>query len=207
MGLTYNGRGFPGVLLARLYKNAYVKIIIYVTSEFIFSLYYEYIMVKLVDKTALVLQIIGLLERKSENFVKAAKTAHADATGEESKAENKYDTRGLEASYLAGAQAAMAAESAKDLACYKTIRLKEFTHDSKIDLTAFIELESEEGVQSFYFMGPKSGGLGVEYEGNRVLLITPSAPLGRELMGREVGDFIEINASNSKKGYEIVGVS
>ena len=37
-------------------------------------------------------------------MTKAALAAHEAATHSESKAEDQYDTRGLEASYLAGAQ-------------------------------------------------------------------------------------------------------
>ena len=40
-----------------------------------------------------------------EIYTRAAKASHAEATAEENRAENKYDTRGLEASYLATGQA------------------------------------------------------------------------------------------------------
>lgn len=158
------------------------------------------------NKSELVSKIIELLERESQNLSAAARTAHADATGEESKAENKYDTRGLEASYLAGAQSAMASESIRNLACYRAIELKKFTNDSKIGLTALIELESESGKRSFYFLGPKSGGLEMECEGTKVLLITISSPLGKKLIGREVGDLVEIKAGGVRKEYEVVGI-
>ena len=50
------------------------------------------------------------LEAEMQVMISAALIAREDATHEESKAEDKYDTRGLEASYLAGAQAKRAAE-------------------------------------------------------------------------------------------------
>ena len=90
------------------------------------------------NKQQFVNKIIELLEQEVLNLSNAAKIAHADATGEESKAENKYDTRGLEASYLAGAQAVMASDSAQNLSCYSNMQISEFTNDSKIALTAFI---------------------------------------------------------------------
>ena len=158
------------------------------------------------NKQELVSQIVTLLEKEAANLTKAAQTSHADATGEESKAENKYDTRGLEASYLAGAQAAMATESMQNIFCYKTIKLYEFNSDSKIALTAFIELESDDGKRSFYFLGPKNGGVEIEQNGIKVLLITPSSPIGRQLIGCTVGDCISTNIGNTKKNYEVVNI-
>lgn len=160
----------------------------------------------MINKQELLLRIIELLSREAENLTNAAKTAHADATAPESKAENKYDTRGLEASYLAGAQAKMAAESLLNISSYKTIQLKEFTNKSKIALTAFIELESDDGSRNFYFLGPKGGGTIIEYDGMKVLLITPSSPLGAILLGREVGDCVKIGSGNNLKEYEIISI-
>jgi transcription elongation GreA/GreB family factor len=159
------------------------------------------------NKQTLVHSIIEALTREAENLASAAKTAHADATDSESKAENKYDTRGLEASYLAGAQAKMAASSLQDIAAYKNIELKAFTNESKIALTALVELESADGSRAIYFIGPKGGGTEVKHEGVRVLLITPYSPLGGKLIGHEVGDCITMQAGGIKKEYEIISIS
>ena len=56
------------------------------------------------NKRELVNQIIQQLTGEVEVLFKAARAAHAEATHEQSKAEDKYDTRGLEASYLARGQ-------------------------------------------------------------------------------------------------------
>lgn len=51
--------------------------------------------------------------------IKVARTAHAEATHEESRPEDKYDTRGLEAAYLASGQAKQAAEAKRAIAQYE----------------------------------------------------------------------------------------
>lgn len=158
------------------------------------------------NKQELVGNIIDLLSKEAENLASAARIAHADATNAESKAENKYDTRGLEASYLAGAQAKMASTSLQNIAAYKNIELKEFTNKSRIELTALVELESDDGSRSFYFLGPKGGGTEIEHNGIRILLITPSSPLGGKLIGREVGDCIRMQAGDVSREYEIISI-
>ncbi len=158
----------------------------------------------MINKKKLLEEIIEILSLDIDNLSKAARVAHADATNEESKAENKYDTRGLEASYLAGAQAKMAFEAAQNLACYKNLELKEFSNKSRVSLTAIVELEAEDGSRSFYFIGPKSGGVEINHSGTKVFLITPSSPLGQKLIGREVGDSVKVAAAGVKKIYEVV---
>ena len=56
-----------------------------------------------------------ILATELEGYARSARAAHAEATDEQSKAENKYDTRGLEASYLAHGQSRQAAETAEAL--------------------------------------------------------------------------------------------
>ena len=50
------------------------------------------------DKRLVIEAIIARLGDDLDVLCKAARASHAEATHESSKAENKYDTRGLEAS-------------------------------------------------------------------------------------------------------------
>jgi len=60
------------------------------------------------NKSDLLTQIIASLQESLEALQNTARASHAEATHESSKPENKYDTRGLEAAYLAGGQARQA---------------------------------------------------------------------------------------------------
>lgn len=62
------------------------------------------------NKQALIQKVVEKLTADLALYFKAATIARAEATHEQSKAENKYDTRGLEASYLARGQSKQAAE-------------------------------------------------------------------------------------------------
>src|SRR5437879_11863515 len=85
-------------------------------------------------KTQLVKEIVGKLNESLATLQKAARAAHAEATHESSKAENKYDTRGLEAAYLAGGQARQAKEIMDSIALYEALALKEFAPGEPIGL-------------------------------------------------------------------------
>src|SRR5205085_5934240 len=111
-------------------------------------------------KQALVRKIVAALTEELERFVKAARASHAEATDPQSKAEHKYDTRGLEAAYLAGGQARKVAEVEESIGLFQKLKLAEFGPESLIDYGALVLVEMR-GAKTWYFIGPRSGGLEV----------------------------------------------
>jgi hypothetical protein len=90
----------------------------------------------------LIRQIVASLRESFGVLEKAARASHAEATHESSKAESKYDTRGLEAAYLAGGQARQAKEILDSIKLYETLTTRDFAADEPIDLTALVELDA-----------------------------------------------------------------
>ena len=138
------------------------------------------------NKTQVLNQIIDSLTESLEVLAKAAKASHAEATHESSKAENKYDTRGLEAAYLAGGQARQAREIMESIKVYQALTPKTFGLEDLVDLGALVEVELDR-TRSLYFIGPRNGGLEVMVERKEVTVITPQSPLGQTLMGKKAG--------------------
>src|SRR5437764_5325650 len=96
-----------------------------------------------IEKQDLLKRIIEALSDSLAVLEKAARAAHDEATHESSKAENKYDTRGLEAAYLAGGQARQAREILESNKGYGSLAVKEFGAGDAIELSAVGELETE----------------------------------------------------------------
>jgi transcription elongation GreA/GreB family factor len=159
-----------------------------------------------VDKAALIQQIIVALESELEGYARSARAAHAEATDEQSKAENKYDTRGLEASYLARGQSRQAAEVVDAIQRYQALGSEAFGPGEPVDLGALVELE-DEGGRELYFLGPRAGGLEIVLAGRTVLVITPQSPLGQRLVGRKQGDRFEIPVSRKSRACRVTAVS
>lgn len=144
-------------------------------------------------KSALLKAIIARLDAELALSLHAARTAAAGATDEQNKAENKYDTRGLELSYLAAGQGRKIAEAEATLEQFRTLALRDFGPLDPIDLSALITLESGKKTaeaQPLYFLAPRGGGTEVRHAGRDVLVITPQSPLGQQLLGRRAGDRI-----------------
>ncbi len=85
----------------------------------------------------------------------AAKQAHQAATGDESVAENKYDTFGLEASYLAHGQSQRVIECEQDWLLFSKKALHLHRIDHPVTLWTLVELEALNSTLSekniFYF--------------------------------------------------------
>ena len=156
-------------------------------------------------KIQLLKQIVAALTENLEVLTKAARASHAEATHESSKAENKYDTRGLEAAYLAGAQAKQAREILDSIARYESLPIKEFAPGDPVDLTALVELETD-GVSSTYFIGPKNGGLEIIHDRREIMVITPQSPLGQNLTGRKAGERWSTKLNGATVKYHLVSV-
>jgi transcription elongation GreA/GreB family factor len=158
------------------------------------------------NKLEIIRGIVARLEEKVGMYRHAAQAAHEEATHEESKAEDKYDTRGLEASYLAAGQARHMEEAAAALQDFSTMFVKKFAAAEPIDVSALVQIETRKQKQ-MYFVGPGAGGIEVEHQGQSVLVITPQSPLGRQLVGRKKGDKFKLKIGPFTDEYKIVSVA
>jgi transcription elongation GreA/GreB family factor len=157
-------------------------------------------------KRALMELILAHLDGELDTLMRSAKAAHEAATHEESKAEDSHDTRGLEASYLAGAQMARIESLRKVIHNYQTLELRDFAKKDPIGIGALVELDLN-GKAVHCFLVATGGGTTVVHEGQRVQVITPQSPLGEALLGRRAGDLAEVETRESTLEYEIVGVA
>ena len=158
------------------------------------------------NKALLLEEIVSALEAIYKGSVDAAMQASDTATDKESVAENKYDTFGLEASYLAHGQTERMLECEANLAAFNKLVPAVFTETMPIAIGALITLEDKLGSEQVLFLGPAAGGLKVCCEEKDIMLITRSAPLGAALFGRFKGDEVEIDLGGKKKWYEITCV-
>jgi transcription elongation GreA/GreB family factor len=134
----------------------------------------------------------------------AAKTAHDTATHEESIAENKYDTLGLEASYLAQGHA----ERVND--CYKSIELFQPAFNEKptgkIAIGSLVCLEDSSEKQKWFYLGPASGGLTVDIKGVTIQIVTPGAPMGKQLLDKQVDDEVSLKIADVNHEYAVIEI-
>ena len=141
-------------------------------------------------KSRVVAEVCAKLEQDLERTVMAARATEAAATDPESRAEGKYDTRGLEASYLAAGQSEQVEGLVKSL---RLMRIADyfpvFSSGDQIKSGALVEVELA-AERLFFLLAPSAGGLEVELDGIEVTVLAPGAPLRAKLEGYSVGNSI-----------------
>ena len=140
----------------------------------------------MINKPHVIEHLRFALSAQLETAKTAAKTAHDTATHEENVAENKYDTLGLEAAYLAQGQAQRVNE------CYLSIQqfeqsFKEVITD-KVIVGSLVCVEYESAAQAWFYIGPNAGGLVIEHKQYQIQVLTPHAPLGKALLNKQCDD-------------------
>lgn len=160
---------------------------------------------RLEDKTQLLAQLVARLQKERNTLEEATKATYEAATHEEAAAENKYDTRGLEASYLAGAQSKRTAEIEQAIRAFERITPRLFGEETPLALGAVVKLENEDDTR-WYILGPHEGGLKITWEDREIVVITPPSPLGQQLIGNVLGEVIEIKSPAGLVELEITEV-
>lgn len=141
-------------------------------------------------KAELVERIRAELRSRFERLSGAARDAHAAATDPGSKAESKYDTRNLEASYLAKGQARQVEELADSVRIFESLVLPDFGIEDPIDAGALVEVELN-GDTAFFLLAPVGGGMTLDHFGSELTVLTPDSPMYQRLIGLRMGDSLE----------------
>ena len=158
------------------------------------------------NKRAILNKIIAKLVAELEVYFRAAQFSRTEATHESNKAENKYDTRGLEASYLARGQSKQVAELEVAIVEFKKLGVKKFSATATIGIGALVELK-QLGETSFYFLGPRAGGTEIVHDKKEILVITQQSPLGEQLVGKKAREIIQLKLGKEVRVAKVIAVA
>ncbi|MDD4736712.1 MAG: hypothetical protein PHP44_11480 [Kiritimatiellae bacterium] len=146
------------------------------------------------NKKTILNQILVRLEEELLRKRQAVDEARAEATDEETRAENEYDTRGLESSYLARGHALQFEALAADVQSLRAMTMFVFTN-KPLDVGALAEVELN-GEKMLFFLLPCAGGTTVVSGGREITVITPDSPMGSKLLNRKEGDVFSLRAGS-----------
>ncbi|HEY6724523.1 MAG TPA: GreA/GreB family elongation factor [Polyangiaceae bacterium] len=144
-----------------------------------------------VDKARVLAALRHELEAQLELAQAAQHHAQAGATHEESKPENDKDTRAVEASYLARGQARRVVDLEEAVVKVNALVPRAFSAELPVALGAVVKLEHDAG-SLWYLLAPAGGGLSISTGSLVLTVVTPQSPVGKALLGRRVGDDVDI---------------
>lgn len=158
------------------------------------------------DKLLLQQQVLHQLAKDLLHTEQAVRAAHEAATHEENIAENKYDTLGLEAAYLATGQARRAQAIRQAMVYWRQFAPVPYDAHQGIQLGALVWLEDAGGKQQLLFLGPDGGNMKLPNAVAPIQVISSNAPLGKALLGKGEGDEVTIQVASSPQQFEVLRV-
>ncbi|MEE9367371.1 MAG: hypothetical protein V3V05_00750 [Pontiella sp.] len=149
------------------------------------------------NKTMILKAVITEMEEELRRQMAAQSVAAEGATHAESKAETKWDTCGLEQSYLARGLAQQFEKLAKQVHDLRAFKPADFA-GKPIGVGALVEAESD-GYKDVFFLLECGGGVDLKVEGCEITVITPESPVGAALQGKKQGDTYSFRAGMEGK--------
>jgi transcription elongation GreA/GreB family factor len=142
-----------------------------------------------------------------EVIIQSQKEAQEGATHEEARAEGDKDMRSTETSYLARGLAQRVSDLRAAAAKLANMALRRFSEEDPIEVGALLELEDDDDNSRLYFLAPAGGGLEVKVASQTIRVITPQAPLGTALLGKELDDDIELSSPGGTRTLVITALA
>ncbi len=133
----------------------------------------------------------------------SAKSNFEFATDQEFKAESKYDTRALEASYLASAEAKRVEELKLEVQILEDVDLTASMRLGEICIGALVELSHKNQLRK-YFLIPTAGGTMIQVKEETVLVVSVFSPIGDALLGLKSGDDFEVETPKETRLYKVI---
>jgi len=139
------------------------------------------------NKVGFLDSLIDSLRREALHAVNASADAADYATNNESRAESKWDTQCIEASYLAVGQASQARQWADAVEVLQSQRDTLLRRNIDISLGALFKCDLAGCAAVFFFSGV-AGGQVITVNGIEVTVITAHSPLAKCLRGLKIGE-------------------
>jgi len=151
-----------------------------------------------VDKETVIKAFVEKFESELSALILSAKTAHAAATHEESRAEDRHDTFAIEASYLAAGQAARVAELQKTLQEFNGFL-------GHLKSAKLISYQCDQGIFHALF-AHLGGGTKIHIDSDCFQVLSVKSSLGEELMHSNAGESVVFEHRGVEKEYRIIAV-
>ncbi len=149
------------------------------------------------DKARIVKAVVAALEEELRRQLKGQQSAAEGATHAEARAETKWDTCGLEQSYLARGLAKQVESLALQVEELRSFVPSDFT-GQPIGVGALVETEMN-GEALVFFLLNCGGGTELDVDGREITVITPESPVGASLIGKRQAEVYSFRAGATGK--------
>lgn len=143
------------------------------------------------DKQEVIAHIKRILNENLEVAKKSYDLSKNDLTELPTRNESRYDTMGIETSWLADGLADRISELERDI--YEIDKLKIPANKNIVLICSLVYLKNiTDNKDEKYIILPAGGGQEIPYNGTPIQIISNNAPLSQSLFGKKKGDRVEL---------------
>ena len=163
------------------------------------------------DKSDLIAQLVRQLEATARTALAAKDAAALEAREGATPDEKREDARAAhQLNIMGGAQQKRAQQALAEVDALQRFKPTKLAMTSSISVGAIVEIEDEDsGEGRTFFLAPVGAGMTLTGPGGDGLLsvVTPSSPIGKAVLGRKVGDVIDVTVDGETREWAISYVS
>jgi transcription elongation GreA/GreB family factor len=162
------------------------------------------------DKQDLMTQLERQLREKARDAARSARECADEAMNGASSKEKTVDSRvAIEFASLARGQKERATKATSALQAIEGFTPPALSNRSRVEVGAVVEIEDEEsGEGRTFFLAPVGAGmtlLGPDGDGH-LSVVTPVSPIGKAVLGKRVGDVVDVTVKGDVREWQIVWV-
>ena len=156
----------------------------------------------MLDKNQIVEKLIFIYKEESEKLNQIIQDSKKYINESDMKQEGKYDTRAIEAGYLAGAQRKRLAEIKIDIALLEKIQI--VNNKQRVVVSSIVHCLINNEKEDMFFISPSTGGINLQFGENSVHIVSQKSPLGEAILSMENGDYFEVESPKGEIEYQIL---
>ncbi|MDA8792895.1 hypothetical protein N9N67_06585 [Bacteriovoracaceae bacterium] len=157
-------------------------------------------------KKHLIQETIAYLEQELEQASNALASTKSYSQSSDLKQEGKYDTRAIEAGYLAGAQKKRVEELRRDLAIMSNLDEKVLVKNDSISVFSVVELKDETDNISYYFLCSTPAPSSFQINGLKICSVTLESPFGQALINLKTDDDFSLEIGPEEREYLVKSI-
>lgn len=156
-----------------------------------------------IDTKKLLVNVISYLEDDLARNLEVKNASVEYKKSEDFKQESKYDTRAIEAGYLAGALNKRYEENKLELNLLRSFELPNHQDTVQVGHVVCIKENSQE---MYYFILPITGGKNINLNHIDIQVISNKSPIGSAILGLAVNDYFDFQGPKGIKELEILAI-
>jgi transcription elongation GreA/GreB family factor len=162
------------------------------------------------DKSQLVAQLVARLEASARTALSAREAAAAEARDGATPDEKREDARAAHQLASVGrAQQRRAQHALSEVDSLTGFRPTPLPPTGRIGVGAIVEIEDADNREGrTFFLAPVGAGITLTGPGGdgHLSVVTPASPIGRAVLGRRLGDVVDVSVEGDLREWEITYV-